>query len=296
MYDVIIVGGGPAGLSAAAALARLRRSVLLIDAGEQRNLRGHAVDNYLGLEGISPRELLRRGRAEAKQAGAELREGRVTEIRRRADGFTVELERGGSPELMARRIVLATSLVDVTPDIEGFEAFYGMTVVHCPICDAATFTDRPIVALSWGRKAADYALELRQWTEQLTLATHDHPIEDDQRRRLERQGVSVRTEPVERLEGQAGRLTGVALEGGDIIPCDAVFFNIAHRPRNELARGLGCRLAEDGFVQVSATYQTTVPGVYAAGDITVREESVADAVAEGFIAACNINTSLYPRW
>lgn len=292
MYEVIVVGGGPAGLSAALTLGNLRRSVLVLDAGEQRNLPSHAVHNYLGLEGISPRELLERGRAEARRAGAELRSGRVVDVRPGEDGFLVAVE--GQPDLAARRIILATSLVDVTPDIEGFASFYGTSVFHCPICDAATFADRTVVVLSWGPKAAAYTFELRHWTKALTLVTHGQPIDADDRARLERQGVRVRTDRVARLEGQDGQVARVVLDGGDTIPCEGAFFNIGHRPRNELARTLGCELVEEGFVKVDAAYQTSVPGVYAAGDITSREEAVADAVAEGFIAACNVNTSLHP--
>lgn len=295
MHDVIIVGGGTAGLSAALALGNFRRSVLVLDAGEQRNRRAHAVHNYLGLEGIAPVELLRRGRAEALAAGAELRVGRVVSIDGAADRFGVTLEDG--TELAARRIVLATSLVDLTPEgIEDFEAFYGTSVAHCPICDAATFADRPIVVISWGDKAFGYVRELYHWTRRVTLVTHGHEIGAEQRARLERHGVPVRTERARRLEGRDGQLSGVVLEGGDTIACDGVFFNVGHRPRNELARALGCELAEEDFVKVDATYQTTVRGVYAAGDINLREESVADAVGEGFIAACNVHTSLYPDW
>lgn len=293
MYDVIVVGGGPAGLSAALALGHFRRSVLVLDAGEQRNRLGHAVHNYLGLDGISPRELLERGRAEARRAGAELREGRVLGIRRRADGFAVSVD--AQPDLTARRVVLATSLIDVTPEIENFLDFYGQTVVHCPICDAATFADRPIVVISWGENAAGFAWELYHWTKQVTLVTHGHPIDDEQRARLERRGILVLTERARRLEGQAGQVERVILAGGAALACDAVFFSIAHHPRTELASALGCALTPDGYVKVDARYQTTVPDVYAAGDITTREEAVVDAVAEGFIAACNIHTSLYPE-
>jgi thioredoxin reductase len=293
MYEVIVVGGGPAGLSAGLSLANFRRSVLVLDAGEQRNLPSHGVHNYLGLEGILPRDLIARGRAEASRAGAELRQARVVGIRKEPDRLRVELE--GQPELAAARIILATSLVDEKPDLENFDAFYGTSVVHCPICDATTFADRPVVVISWGEKAANYTLELYHWTRKLTLVTHGHPIDAHNRARLEGYGIDVRTERAERLEGQAGQVAGVVLADGSTVPCDGVFFNIAHHPRNELAQALGCKLTAEGYVEVDERYQTTVPGVYAAGDITSREESVADAVAEGFVAACNVHLSLYPE-
>lgn len=156
MYDAVTVGGGLSGLSAALSLAHFRRSVLLLDAGEQRNLPSHAVHNYLGLDGISPRELLARGRAEARQAGAELREARVTHVRRDASGFAIELD--GQPAVTARRIILATSLIDVQTEIENFAPFVVPSVFHCLLCDAMAFANRPIVVVSWGPKAAGYTL------------------------------------------------------------------------------------------------------------------------------------------
>jgi thioredoxin reductase len=293
MYDAIIVGGGPAGLSAALSLANFRRAVVALDAGEQRNLASHAIHNYLGLDGVAPAELLRRGREDAQRAGAELRQGRVTAIRGRADEFEVAVD--GQPDLAARRIVLATSLIDVKPDIDNLDAFYGTSVHHCPICDGVTCIDRPVVVISWGPKAAGFVLELQHWTKRLTLVTHGHSLDPEQRTRLERYGVSVRTERAQRLDGRDGQVANVVLDNGEAIPCDAVFFNVAHRPRNELARGLGCALTAEGYVQVDEDYQTTVQGVYAAGDITSREESAVDAVAEGFIAATQVHLSLYPE-
>ena len=129
-----------------------------------------------------------------------------------------------------------------------------------------------------------------------TRVTHGHPIDEAEQARLARHGVPVRTERVQRLEGQEGLVSRVVLVDGATVRCDAVFFNIAHLPRNELARALGCELEkEEGYVKVDEHYQTTVRHVYAAGDITAREESVADAVAEGFLAATHIHLSLYPE-
>jgi thioredoxin reductase len=290
-YEVAIVGGGPAGLSAALVLARFRRSVVVIDAGQQRNLKTHAVHNYLGLEGISPHELLRRGCDEASQAGAELRKARVVGIRRRGDDFVLSLE--GQPDLVAARVVLATSLVDVMPDIPELDRFYGKTIFHCPVCDAADFVDQPLVVVSWGQYADGFTLELFHWTKRVILVTHGRPIGDRQRARLARYGVETVTTRIERLEGQDDRLSAVVLEDGRSIPCRGLFFSIGHKPRNELARGLGCEITDEGYVVVNEKYETTIPGVYAAGDITTLEEAVADAVGEGLIAATNISLSLH---
>jgi thioredoxin reductase len=237
-YEVAIVGGGPAGLSAALVLGRFRRSVVVIDAGQQRNLKTHAVHNYLGLEGISPQELLRRGREEAQQAGAELRKGRVVGIRRQGGDFVLSIQ--DQPDLVAARIVLATSLVDVMPDIPDLDRFYGSTIFHCPVCDAADFVDQPLVVVSWGQYADGFTLELFHWTKQLVLVTQGRPIDVRQRARLARYGVETITSRIDKLEGENDQLRAVVLEDGRTIPCQGLFFSIGHKPRNELARQLGC--------------------------------------------------------
>ena len=277
-------------MTAALSLAHCRRSVLVVDAGEQRNLASHAVHNYLGLEGLTPRELLRRGRAEAKEAGAEVRRGRVATIERGADGFAIALD--SQPGVTTPRVILATGLVDVLPDVENLPAFYGTSVFHCPFCDGSTVDNHRVVVLSWGDRAEGFTRELRAWTRRLTLVTHGRPIDEGTRARLERGGVVVRTDRAARLEGRDGRVAGVVLDGGEIVPCDAVFFSIAHRARADLARALGCALTEEGYVRVDARQQTTVPGVYAAGDITPTDEAALIAAAQGLTAAVAVHESL----
>lgn len=289
-YDVVIVGGGPAGLTAALSLAHCRRSVLVVDAGEQRNLASHGVHNYLGLEGVAPHELLRRGRAEAREAGAALRDGHVAAIQRCATGFAVALEDGAT--VTASRVILATGLVDVLPDVEHLPEFYGTSVFHCPFCDGATVDDRRVVVLSWGDRAEGFTHELCAWTRRLTLVTQGHPIDEGVRARLERGGVTVRTDRALRLEGRDGQVAGVALDDGETVPCDAVFFSIAHRTRAELARALGCALTAEGYVRVDPRQQTTEPGVYAAGDITPTDEAALIAAAQGLTAAVAVHESL----
>lgn len=306
LYDCIIVGAGPAGLSAALFLARYRRRVLVFHHNSPRNLYSHGVHGFLGHHGIRPAELLARGRDEVRQHGGVISEGCVTAVERVTDDcfrVTVSEEKNGasagSQSFAARRLLLATGLRDVTPDCPGFAECYGRSVFHCPDCDGYEVSDKRVAVLGTGAATVGFTLNLLAWTNHLTLITSDdgEGLTAAQRTQLASLNVATRAEQVVALEGRlaAGRLERVRFASGAALECDALFFNLGTFPASQLPTLLGCRLdPECGLVWVDDEQQTSVPGVYAAGDLTPRSQLAVVAAAEGAIAAIHIHKSLIP--
>ena len=308
VYDCIVIGAGPAGLSASLFLARYRRRVLTFHHNSPRNLYSHGIHGFLGHHGIMPAELLARGRDEVTMHGGLIVEGCVTKVEKLADdrfrvstgGEEGDGGRAATQSFEARRILLATGLRDLTPDCPGFADFYGVTVHHCPDCDGYEVSDRRVAVLSPGEKGVGFALGLLTWTQQLTLLTDGDAegIGEEHRARLARFGIPVREERVVGLEGdrERKRLARVLFEGGDPLDCDALFFNLGTEMAGDLHEMLGCELdAECGLVAVDGEQQTSVSGVYAAGDVTPHSQLAVVAAAEGAMAAIHIHKSLIPE-
>lgn len=293
MHDVIIVGAGPAGLSAALMLGRCRRSVLVFDTGAPRNASSHALHGYLSRDGIAPRELLAIGRAELAQYDTiELRDGEVTNARCRPDGrFEVALLSG--ERYAARKLLLATGVVDNLPDIPGFRELYGRSVFHCPYCDGWEVRDRPLAVYGRAARGFGLALELTLWSRDLVLCT-DGPseIDDDGMRRLDANGVLVREERVVRLEADRGVLARVAFDAGPPLPRAALFFTTGQFQRSDLLGQLGCEFNEKGTVMTGKYESTHLHGLFVAGDASRAVQWVVVAAAEGAEAAFAINTDL----
>ena len=292
-FDALVLGGGPAGLAAALWLARHRRRVTVVDGGEPRNGSTSATHGYLGHDPIAPEELLTRARAEVlAYATTSFLPCRATGARPDGEGgFHVDTDEGG--RLSARRLVLATGVVDERPPVAGIEEHYGESVFHCPTCDGYEARDRDVVVLGWGAHVAGTALELLDWARQVTVVTGGRAFEGDERHRqaLARHHVPVEELEAAELTGSRGELQGVRLSDGTEVPCDLVFFSVAHHPRTELARELGCHLTEEGCVEVDDQCRTSVPGVFAAGDVTPGLQVVQVAAAKGAIAgvACALS-------
>ena len=293
-YDAVVVGGGPAGLSAATWLARYRRRVLLLDTGEQRNRWVDHAHGYLGLPEIAPGELNERARAHlAGYEQAELRPARATNAEATDDeGFLVTLDDGS--EVRARRLVLATGVVDRFPDIPGFLEHYGADAFHCPTCDGYEARDRRVLAVGWSEEIAGFALTLLEWAASVVVATDGRDFEGGAARReaLARHGVRIVEDDVAELLGARGALEGARLRGGEVVECDLVFFSIAHTPASDLAEQLGCRRTGEDCVAVDEDCQTSVPGVYAAGDMTPGPQLVQVAAAKGTVAGVACARSL----
>jgi thioredoxin reductase len=292
-HDALVIGGGPAGLSAATWLARHRRRVGLVDGGQRRNRWVERTHGYLGLDPVDPADLVERARAGLlAYPTAELCPGDATSAEVRPDGtFGISTTAG---DFIARRIVLATGVEDSFPDVDGFFEHYGASVFHCPTCDGYEARDRRVVAFGWSEHVAGFALGLLDWAAQVTVVTDGSHFEGDAacEAALARHGIPVLEDDAVELLGDRGSLEGVRLRGGDTVPCELAFFSIAHRPRTELAAFLGCALTGEGCIVVDEDQQTTVPGVYAAGDVVPGLQIVQVAAAQGAVAGVRCALSL----
>ena len=215
-YDVVVIGGGAAGLSGALILARARRSVLVVDGGEPRNAPADGVHGYLGSEGRPPVELLAAGRDEVRSYGGRIRSGRVTDVERDGTGFAVRLADGGTAH--GRRLLVATGLVDEVPEVPGLAALWGKDVLHCPYCHGWEVRDQPIGVLNTGPMAVHQALMWRQWSDDVTLFLHTAPEPDEEEyEQLAARGIAVVDGEVTAVEQDGGRLAGLRLADGSLV-------------------------------------------------------------------------------
>jgi thioredoxin reductase len=291
--DAVVIGGGPAGLSAATWLARYRRRVLVLDSGEYRNRWADTSHGYFSRDPVNPVELLARARSDLHAyPTADMRHARVVTAAPDGDGgFQVLTETG---RFAARRLVLATGVRDQFPDVEGFFDHYGASVFHCPSCDGYEAKGRPVVAIGWSEQVVGFALELLGWASQVTVVTDGRRFQGDaeHRRMLERHGVAVREETALELIGARGDLRAIRLAGGETVGCELGFFSIAHHPVTGLGEQLGCQRDAQGYLVVDANGATTVPGVYAAGDVTPGLQLVQVAAGSGASAGVGCALSL----
>lgn len=293
-YDVVVVGGGPAGLAGATALARARRRVLVVDAGAPRNAAAEQVHNYLGREGTPPAELLAIGRAEAAGYGAELVDGTVLGAKADGDGFLVELADRTVP---ARRLLVATGLTDELPAVPGLAERWGHTVLHCPYCHGWEVRDRAVGVVGTGPLAVHGALLWRQWTADVTLFVHTGPEPAaGEREQLAARGIHVVTGEVAGIEGDAD----VRLRGGELVARDAVVAVGRMTARSELLAALGLELTPmemagtvlGEYVAADPTGRTAVPGIWVAGNVAAIQAQVVSSAAAGLAAGGAINFDL----
>ena len=292
MYDVIIVGAGPAGLSAALMLGRCRRSVLVCDTGRPRNAASQALHGYLTRDGLAPREFLAIARRElAKYDTVEVRDVEVVGAECLDGRFRVTMAGGG--QARARKLLLATGVVDNLPAIDGFRELYGRSVFHCPYCDGWEVRDQPLAIYGRGDRGLGLSLELTTWSRDLVLCT-DGPaeIDDDGRGRLERNGISIREDRVARLEGRDGVLERIVFEGGGDLRRRALFFTTGQFQRSNLSNQLGCEFNDKGTVRTGKYETTHLSGLYVAGDASRAVQWLVVAASEGAEAAFAINTDL----
>jgi thioredoxin reductase len=294
LWDVIVIGGGPAGLSAALTLGRCRRRVLVCDAGRYRNRASRHMHCFLTRDGIAPQDFLATAREQLRPYDCvQLRSITAADVHAHERGFEVILE-GGAREA-CRKLLLATGVVDELPRLEGIDRFYGVSVHHCPYCDGWEWRDRQIGACGHGEKGAGLALMLRQWSADVALFTNGAgDLTREHRERLARFEVSIHETRVACLEGDDdGHLQRIVLTDGKTIARDALFFNTGQHQRSALAERLGCEFTERGGVQTHEhEVATCVPGLYVAGDASRDVQLVVVAVAEGTKAGFAINRAL----
>lgn len=292
LYDVVIVGAGAAGLSAALILGRCRRSVLVCDTGRPRNAASRALHGYLTRDGIAPREFVAIGREQLAQYDTvTLRDVEVVDAECRDSRFVVTLAGGG--QVASRKLLLATGVVDNLPQIEGLADLYGKSVFHCPYCDAWEFRDQPVAVYGRGKSGAGLALEMTAWSRDVILFTDGDPeFEDDAPGRLARNGIGVREDRIARLAGNNGQLEQVVLATGKAVPRRVLFFTLGQEQRSPLAIRLGCDFNEKGTVSTGKYETTHLKGLFVAGDASRKVQWVVVAAAEGAEAAFAINTDL----
>lgn len=291
--DVAVVGGGPAGLSAAGWLGRYRRSTVVFDTGEYRNRWVDEVHGFLSRDPVAPAALLAAAREDLEKYDCVTIANSAVHCARRLPSGLFDID-GDEGRVKARRIILATGVEDVFPDLPGFFQHYGADVFHCPTCDGFEARGRDVAVIGWGAHVTGFALGLLDWAASATVITGGHEFEGGEADRslLGEHGVSVMEQTVTELIGTRGRLTGLRLGDESMLSCQLAFFSIAHRPRTTLARQLGCELTEQGYVYVDHDGATTVSGVYAAGDLTPGQQLVSVAAAKGTAAAVAAAESL----
>jgi thioredoxin reductase len=290
-YDVVIVGAGPAGLNAALLLGRCRRRVLVCDTSSPRNAYSRGVHGFLTQDGTPPMELRRLARAEiAPFETVSFAMEAVTAARRTDGGFEVDLAESGSRT--CRKLLLATGLQEVIPDLPGFEEFYGLGVYNCPYCDGYDHAEEPIAVYGEGAKCAAFALELTGWSRDITLLAHDaRDLDGEARARLARNGVRIVETPVERLVGR-DKLESILLRDGSSVAVTALFFNPAKKPGADLAESFGLPVDRRGAVPTHGCEKTDIPGLFVAGDASRRVQFAIVAAGEGAMAAFGINNEL----
>jgi thioredoxin reductase len=295
-YDVVVVGGGAAGLSAALTLGRSRRSVLVVDAGSPRNAPADGVHGFLTRDGTAPGDLLAAGRAEVARYGGELLDGEAVSARAVPGGFSVTL--AGGRELAARRLLVATGLVDELPDVPGVRERWGRDVVHCPYCHGWEVRDQPIGVLGTGPWGVHQALLFRQLSDDVTLFVHTGPEpSEEEAEQLAAREVLVVPGTVAALEVTGDELSGVRLADGTVVPRRAVAVTTRLVARSGVLAGLGVESGADPrgtgtAVAADRTGRTSVDGVWVAGNVTDLMAQVVTAAAGGVIAGAAVNADL----
>jgi thioredoxin reductase len=292
MLDCIIVGGGPAGLSAALVLGRCRRNVLVCDAGRPRNARSTMMHGFLSRDGTPPLEFLEIARSQlGEYPNVQFRSVEVTDVEHRGDRFRVRF--AADEQLESRTLVVATGVVDELPLLPGIDDLYGRSVFHCPYCDGWEWRDRRLAICGQGESGLGLTKTVSNWSRDLVLCTDGpHELTQEQLRGLHTLGVRVTSEPIDRLEGNDGRLQAIRFRDGSAIQRDAMFVTTQQRQASVLAAQLGCEDRERRTVPTADHQKTQVKGLYVVGDASRDVQMVIVAAAEGADAAFSINKYL----
>ena len=291
MYDVVIIGGGPAGTSAAMLLGRCLRKVLLFDAGRGRNRWSNAMNGFISRDGMNPVEFIQLARQELSKYNIQVKNQVATEVRRVENYFEVYDQ--DEQCYLARKVLLATGLTDHLPDIPGMREKYGKSVHHCPYCDGWESRNKALGAYGKGSDAVGLSLSLKTWSQDVTLYTDGtRKLRRDDTALLECNEISVCTAPIQELVGEDTALAEVVLTGGARLKCEALFFTTGSDQQCNLAKSLGCDFTSKGVVRTYNHQQTNIPGLYVAGDAARDMQLVIVAASEGTKAGVMINQEL----
>ena len=296
VYDVAIVGGGPAGLSAALWLACYLHKIVLIDSGDPRNWETRGINGIIGSQGIRSPELRKEARADAEKFGAELVDDTVSEIQNlNAERFNLTLGKKG--QIAARRVLLAIGIRDEWPPIPGLSECFGETAHVCPDCDGYETRNCRTVVIGSGRKAVGMALNLTTWTNKIVICTNGKPADMTQAwlDKLKALNIPVIEAKVEKITSENREIRCINLEGGMPLDCQRLYFAIGQYPADDLGVQLKCERDDEGSIKVKENYQTSVMNVFAAGDIVPGPQLAISAASGGAIAALAIHASLVPE-
>lgn len=292
IYDVIIVGGGPAGLNAAVVLGRCKRKVLLFDSGKYRNARSSGMHNYLTRDGVLPREFLELARHEVLSVGVTIRQEEIMGIIKTSDNL-FQATGQNDETFIARKLLLATGLRDQLPDLPDIDSYYGTSVHHCPYCDGWEERDKKLVLYSKHVNGFGMALALRTWSDHITLVTDGgRYLSAKQKSSLNHYKIQTITTPVRSLQGSDGRLKSITFRNGQILECDTMFFSDNYQQQYAFIKDIHCTLNSKGVVRTNSRQETNVEGVYVAGDASRDMHMVVVAAAEGAKAGVVINKAL----
>lgn len=291
-FDVIIVGGSYAGLAAGMALGRALRNVLIIDSGNPCNQQTPHSHNFLTNDGKTPEEISSIARQQVSQyPTVQFLNSWVVTGTKTSNGFVITTEAG--VEFRARKLVFATGIRDIKPEIPGFAASWGISVLHCPYCHGYEVRHQPTGLLANGDAAFDMAFLLRNWTNNLTLYTNGvASLGDDQKRKLAKYGIELVEDGIEELEQNKGKIQSIILKGGRKTSIKVLYAPLPFEQHSDLPESIGCDLTNEGYIQINPRFMTTVEGVYACGDNVTRMRTVANAVAMGTSAGMMLNRDL----
>ncbi len=291
MYDVIVIGGGPAGLNAAMILGRSRRKVIVFDGGKPRNRWSNNMNGFLTSDGMNPRDFIKKGRAELEKYSIEIKDIEISSATYSKGQFVVNDAEG--TVYHSRKLLLATGLKDNWPELERFEEFYGKSIHHCPYCDGWESRDKAIAVYGKDRDGIGQALAMKNWSDDVTLFTDGtDKLRREDLELLEVNGVKVERQKIAQLEGEDGKLEHIVLQGGDKRAQQAMFFGEGTKQQSDLGDMLGCEFTDKGVIKTKRLQQSNIPGLYVAGDAARDMQMVIVAAAEGAKAGVAINMDL----
>ncbi|MHA6249493.1 NAD(P)/FAD-dependent oxidoreductase [Pontibacter sp. CAU 1760] len=291
MYDVIVIGGGPAGLNAAMILGRSRRKVIVFDGGKPRNRWSNNMNGFLTSDGMDPRDFIKKGRAELAKYSVEIKDIEIDSATYSKSQYVVNDAAGNVYH--SRKLLLATGLKDNWLELDGFEDLYGKSIHHCPYCDGWESRDKAIAVYGKDRNGIGQALAMKNWSEDVTLYTDGtDELRRDDLELLELNEVKVEKRKILKLEGQDGQLAHIVLQGGEKTAQQAMFFGEGTKQQSVLGEMLGCEFTSKGVIKTRRLQQSNIPGLYVAGDAARDMQMVIVAAAEGAKAGVAINMDL----